>query len=325
MTDKDRYVDETLKKQIQDAYGASDEQLKARMDRIERTLTDDEFAGAEDRIMAKLMARIGAPERKEETVKTVTEVVAEAAEKITEEVTEETSGVYEVVAEVETETPIEIPENGGVLSESAEIVSEVEEETSAIVVAGEEKVVRFGRKKVILVAALAAAFIGTLAVTTIGENNYFFREDERRVETIFDSGKNISDVSSLEEAYVEIKNQLNNPIFALGHLPEDMKFESLTFDGNKAIIKLVYKENNIYFIQWLRDIEASIGLNSDRGKWGTIYNKWLETEIVYEGNKLSQGHIEAEAQFESEGMVGWIFGKMDINEFEEMLKNIYFY
>ena len=45
MTDKDRYVDETLKKQIQESYGASDEQLKARMDRIERTLTDDEIEG----------------------------------------------------------------------------------------------------------------------------------------------------------------------------------------------------------------------------------------------------------------------------------------
>ena len=85
MTDKDKYVDETLKKQIQESFGAIDEQLKARMDRIEKTLTDDEFAGAEERMMAKFMARLAAEEKKEEAkveeaeIETVTTIVAESA------------------------------------------------------------------------------------------------------------------------------------------------------------------------------------------------------------------------------------------------------
>jgi len=329
VTDKDRYVDETLKKQIQESYGASDEQLKARMDRIERTLTDDEFAGAEDRIMAKLMARIGAPEPKEEKVEVVTEIVAEAAVETTEEAAEKISEVEEIVVEVETkvetETPTEIPEIEEVLSEDAESVSEVEEETSATAVAGEEKVIRFGRKKVILVAALAAAFIGVLGVTAIGEKSYFFREDERRVETIFDSGKSIADVSSFEESYVAIQEFFGTRVFSMNYIPEKALFDELVFDGNKAVLKMDYEGNYLYLIQWKRSEESSLSINSDRKGNRVVENVWLGSTVSYSENVLGDGTIEVEAQIENNGMVAWIFGKVEREEFEKILKNIYLY
>lgn len=305
MTDKDRYVDETLKKQIQDAYGASDEQLEARMDRIEKTLTDDEFAGAEDRIMAKLMARIGAPEQKEETAEVETVKV-------------DTVKVVTVVSEVDeaaVDTDLKTDESS----------SEAAEETSATVVAEEEKVVRFGRKKVLLVAALVATFIGALAVTTIGENSYFFREDERREDVIFDSGKNISDVSSLEEAYQKIKKEFDRTIFALNHIPKDAELVSLILDAEKARIELKNNDNYLYFIQWKRNEEASINMGSDRHDEYIVRNEWLNKEIVYSRNKLEDNTYEYEAELEEDGMAMIIFGKSSKEEFEEILRNLYFY
>ena len=47
--------------------------------------------------------------------------------------------------------------------------------------------------------------------------------------------------------------------------------------------------------------------------------------IYYSENQLDDGQIEFEAKIEVEGLVSWLFGKMERNEFENMLKKIYFY
>lgn len=309
MTDKDKYVDETLKKQIQESFGATDKQLKARMDRIEKTLTDDEFAGAEERMMAKFMARLAAEEKKEEPkveetkVETVTAIVAEA------------------VPEVKDDSEVKERNTDKITSETD---AEVTDEISATV-AADKKVVRFSRKKVLLVAALAAAIAGALAVTTTGKKSYFFKEYNDETVVIFNSGKNIADVSSLEEAYEEIQELFGGDVFALYHLPENTEFVSLTFDGAKAKIELKQDGNYLYFLQWKSDVESSVNTNSDRDKKNSIYNSWLNMNIIYRENLLGDGTSEFEAQIECRGIVSYLFGKIDREEFEELLKTLYFY
>lgn len=314
MTDKDKYVDETLKKQIQESFGATDEQLKARMDRIEKTLTDDEFAGVEERMMAKFMARLATEEKKEEPeveeaeIETVTTVVAEIAPEAKDDSETKERNTDEITSETK---------------------SEVTDEISATV-AADKKVIRFSRKKVLLVAALAAAIAGALAVTGIGENSYFFREDEERVEVIFDSGKNISDVSSLEDAYEEIKEKFGEKIISLNHIPPNTDFESLRFEEKKAIIKLDIDESYLYFIQWKRNNESSINKGSsvediDIEQKYYIKNEWLNQKIYYGMNELEGGEVEYQTIAEIDGIVFYIFGKIEKEEFEKILKNIYFY
>ena len=309
MTDKDRYVDETLKKQIQESFGATDAQLKARMDRIEKTLTDDEFAGAEDRMMAKFMVRLAAEEKKE----TVNVEAEEAAEKV--ETESEVTPNVEVMEEIpETET---------------EVTPDAESEISATT-AAEEKVVRFGRKKVILVAALAAAFVGALAMTGIGENSYFFRKYDDEKVVVFNSGKNIADVSSSEDAYSEIKKQFNDKIISLNYMPAKGEFESLRFEHEKAIIKFNIEGTYIYFIQWKRNEEASINKGSSIEDIAIkqehfVKNEWLNQNIYYGANELENGEIEYQTITEIDGIAIYIFGKIDKVEFENILKNIYFY
>ena len=307
MTDKDRYVDETLKKQIQESFGATDAQLKACMDRIEKTLTDDEFAGAEDRMMAKFMARLAAEEKKEN----VNVEAEEAAEKV--------------------ETESEVTPNVEVAEETSEteVTPKVDEEVSATTVV-EEKVVRFGRKKVILVAALAAAFAGALAMTGIGENSYFFRKYDDEKVVVFNSGKNIADVSRIEAAYQKIKEEFGDDIISLNHIPAKASFESLRFENEKAIIKLDIKGTYMYFIQWKRNKEASINKGSSVEDIGIeqeyfVKNEWLNQNIYYGANELENGEIEYQTITEIDGIAIYIFGKVDKAEFENILKNLYFY
>lgn len=289
VTDKERREDEALKKCIQDAYGCSDEQLAKELEELENSLSESDFPGIESRLMSKVMKRI-----------------ADEVE-FDPEVSEELDEDLEL-----DEDEITVPESGPAL-EVVELSTD------------EPKVVRAGRKKVLLVAALAAAFVGVLGVTAIGGKSYFFRGDEKEKGIVFDSGKNISNVSKIEAAYEEIRQEIGDKVFALNYLPQNTKFIELVFDEDKAIIKLEYNENYIYFIQCKRDVEVSLNMDSDREKNCQVENPWLNIMIDYSENQLDSGDMEFEAKVEIDGVVAWVFGKMDRIEFEEILKNIYFY
>lgn len=199
---------------------------------------------------------------------------------------------------------------------AAELVNTVDET---------KKVVRIGKKKIFLVAALAAAFAGTVGVTAIGGKSYFFRKDEDAEEVIFDSGKNNAEVSSVEEAYKEIKNEIGDGIFKLGYLPEGVRLDSLSFDSGKAIVKLEYEEQYLYFIQWKRDEETSAAMKSNKENPLKVENEWLNQKICFYENIIDNDEYEYESQIETLNNVAWFFGIIEKSEFEKILKNIYFY
>ena len=289
VTDKERREDEALKKCIQDAYGCSDEQLAKELEELENSLSESDFPGIESRLMSKVMKRI-----------------ADEVE-FDPEMSEELDDDLELDEDEITE-----PESGPAL----EVVESSTDKT---------KVVRVGKKKVLLVAALAAAFVGVLGVTAIGGKSYFFRERQKEVGIVYNSGKNISDASNLESAYKEIELEIGNRIFALNYLPQGTKFIELIFDGDKANIKLEYNGNYLYFVQYKRDVEVSLNMDSDREKGGQVKNQWLNMEIDYDENQLDSGNIEFEAKVEVDGVVAWVFGKMEREEFEKIIENIFIY
>lgn len=287
MTDKERREDEALKKCIQDAYGCSDEQLAKELEELENSLSESDFPGIESRLMSKVMKRIA-----EEV-----EFDPDALEEMDEDPEPDEDDAFEPGPE------LEVVESG----------------------ADEPKVVRVGKKKVLLVAALAAAFVGVLGVTAIGGKSYFFREREKETGIVFNSGKNISDASSLEAAYKEIKLEIGDKIFALNYLPQGTKFIELIFDEDKATIKLEHNGNYIYFVQYKRDVEVSLNMDSDREIGGQVKNQWLNMQIDYDENQLDNGNIEFEAKIEADGAVAWVFGKMEREEFETIIKNVFIY
>lgn len=189
----------------------------------------------------------------------------------------------------------------------------------------ERKVVRFGRKKLLLAAVLAATFAGTLGVTAIGGKSYFFRVDEKKTGIIFDSGKNKSDIDSLGDAYEEIENKFGEKIFALNYLPADIEFVSLSFESYKATIKLKYQESYIYFVQWKSDEETSINTEIDLSNADYVENGWLNEKIYYHENDTEKMEKEYKAQIKKSNNCCWIFGKVDKDEFKKILENIYFY
>ena len=136
MTDKERQEDEKLKKCLQTAYGATDEQLLKELEEAEASLDASEFPGAEERMFRRFM-----------------EMEREEREK--ENLSEDAVQDNMTVPGMDTA-------GGGMGADGTD--------------KNKKKIRRLGKKKVFLVAALVAVFVGALGVTAVGEKNYFFRE-----------------------------------------------------------------------------------------------------------------------------------------------------
>lgn len=281
MTDKERQEDEKLKKCLQTAYGATDEQLLKELEEAEASLDASEFPGAEERMFRRFMEM----EREEREKENLSE-----------------DAVQDNMAVPGMDTA-----GGGMGADGTD--------------KNKKKIRRLGKKKVFLVAALVAVFVGALGVTAVGEKNYFFRGRSRDInDLVFNNDKNKTDISRLEEAYEEVSENLNITVLKLGYIPYDLRLENLVVSQDWAIFQFDYKGDKIYFIQGERNDSASSATKSDRQQDTEIVeNEWMNQEVVIKENQLDNGEVEYEAKFSYQGAYYLINGKMDKNEFVVVL------
>lgn len=274
MTDKERQEDEKLKKCLQTAYGATDEQLLKELEEAEASLDASEFPGAEERMFRRFM-----------------EMEREEREK--ENLSEDAAQDNMTVPGMDTA-------GGGMGADGTD--------------KNKKKIRRLGKKKVFLVAALVAVFVGALGVTAVGEKNYFFRGRSRDInDLVFNNDKNKIDVSKLEEAYKIAEDELNFDILKLRYIPSDLQLKELEISNNRVIFQFEYKGNQVYFVQSERDDSASVTAKSDRSiDMGNVNNKWINQEVEYE------------AQFDYEEARYLFSGKIPKEEFTKIIKNINF-
>ena len=286
MTDKERQEDEKLKKCLQTAYGATDEQLLKELEEAEASLDASEFPGAEERMFRRFM-----------------EMEREEREK---------ENLSEDVAQDNMTVPGMDAAGGGMGADGTD--------------KNKKKIRRLGKKKVFLVAALVAVFVGALGVTAVGEKNYFFRGRSRDInDLVFNNDKNKIDVSKLEEAYKIAEDELNFDILKLRYIPSDLQLKELEISNNRVIFQFEYKGNQVYFVQSERDDSASVAAKSDRSiDMGNVNNKWINQEIKLKGNKLENQEVEYEAQFDYEEARYLFSGKIPKEEFTKIIKNINF-
>lgn len=286
MTDKERQEDEKLKKCLQTAYGATDEQLLKKLEEAEASLDASEFPGAEERMFRRFM-----------------EMEREEREK--ENLSEDAAQDNMTVPGMDTA-------GGGMGADGTD--------------KNKKKIRRLGKKKVFLVAALVAVFVGALGVTAVGEKNYFFRGRSRDInDLVFNNDKNKIDVSKLEEAYKIAEDELNFDILKLRYIPSDLQLKELEISNNRVIFQFEYKGNQVYFVQSERDDSASVTAKSDRSiDMGNVNNKWINQEIKLKGNKLENQEVEYEAQFDYEEARYLFSGKIPKEEFTKIIKNINF-
>ena len=282
MTDKERQEDEKLKKCLQTAYGATDEQLLKELEEAEASLDASEFPGAEERMFRRFMEM----EREEREKENLSE-----------------DAVQDNMAVPGMDTA-----GGGMSADGTD--------------KNKKKIRRLGKKKVFLVAALVAVFVGALGVTAVGEKNYFFRG----YDLILDNDNNKMDMSELDRAYKKIEEESDVKLLKLGYIPSDLLLENLVISQDRVILQFSYRGNKVYFVQGCSINTTSLTAKSDRMfRTEIVKNEWMNQDVEIRENQLENGDIEYEAQFYYENAYYMLSGKMDKEDFISIIKNVNYF
>lgn len=221
--------------------------------------------------------------------KNADKALGKVSEKISEAATERVpeKAPEEALERVPEETSQTISEEnadkalGGVSEKISEVVSPKALEVATAKASGKGKVLRFGRRKRMLMVALVAAFVGMLGAKAVGGNSYFFQFNPKSAGVILDNGRNYLDVSNLDEAYELASQELNIKILRLGYIPKHMKFIELNINENKAVFVFSYEgDKRIHLSQVQRLKETSFNSSSDTDRKDiVVHNKWIDQDV----------------------------------------------
>lgn len=199
----------------------------------------------------------------------------------------------------------------------------------------EEKKVRYRRKPVKIYLALAAVIICVLAmgITSMGGPERIVRMmtqniGDRDVEKSSRSHK-IKTINNEDEenAYQEIKNIFNVDVVKLSSNLKGMKFDSMNVDEKNQVAEIyyTYKKKTIAYI-----INTPYRENS----WGVDFEDTVEEEYtkkvhgckinitIYKIDESKERGCSAEFQYNN--MDYLLTGTMSRQEFEKLLKNLFF-
>lgn len=192
---------------------------------------------------------------------------------------------------------------------------------SGVSISGGAAPKRFGKRKLAISAALAAALAVLLGITAIGGRSYFFRERKNELNvTIINNNQNRKNISQIEEAYQLIETELGIPVLRLDYVPSNLEFQTSVQKENSVTIQFRYNGNIIILYEGKEADNISVGIESDRSQGKTVYNKRLGQEIIYLGNELEDGSIEYETLLTVEENIYYFSGIMPEEEFVKIIK-----
>lgn len=199
-----------------------------------------------------------------------------------------------------------------------------------------KKVIRKKKKSKLVIGALAAVLIlvcGSV-MTSVGSKSYWKVLWERESGDENYNFINVEDMETKEsedideiEIYKEIAKVMGDYLVRMEYKPKDMVLTRYTIDGDQRRATLFYKYENeiIRYTMYMNSKDSSLGQKA--------VDKLLDEYIVMNGereisvkeyevkNKKEKRYI---AEFEDKGIQYQLKGVMEKEEFEKILKNLFF-
>lgn len=199
-----------------------------------------------------------------------------------------------------------------------------------------KKVVRKKKKSKLVIGALAAVLIlvcGSV-MTSVGSKSYWktLWNDSNGDEQ--NNGIDVENMESIETedidesaVYKEIAKVMGNYLVRLEYKPKGMLLKRYTVDGDQRRVTFFYKYENeiIRYAMYMNSKDSSLGQKA--------VDKLLDEYIVMNGeNEISVKEYEVKdqkekryiAEFEDKGIQYQLNGVMEKEEFEKILKNLFF-
>lgn len=199
-----------------------------------------------------------------------------------------------------------------------------------------KKVVRKKKKSKLVIGALAAVLIlvcGSV-MTSVGSKSYWktlwndSNGDEQNNDIDVENMESIETEDIDESAvYKEIAKVMGNYLVRLEYKPKGMLLKRYTVDGDQRRVTFFYKYENeiIRYAMYMNSKDSSLGQKA--------VDKLLDEYIVMNGeNEISVKEYEVKdqkekryiAEFEDKGIQYQLKGVMEKEEFEKILKNLFF-
>ena len=199
-----------------------------------------------------------------------------------------------------------------------------------------KKVIRKKKKSKLVIGALAAVLIlvcGSV-MTSVGSKSYWktLWNDSNGDEQ--NNGIDVENLESIETedidesaVYKEIAKVMGNYLVRLEYKPKGMMLKRYTVDGDQRRATLFYKYENeiIRYTMYMNSKDSSLGQKA--------IDKLLDEYIVMNGEKeinVKEYEIKDQkgkryiAEFEDKGIQYQLKGVMEKEEFEKILKNLFF-
>ena len=199
-----------------------------------------------------------------------------------------------------------------------------------------KKVIRKKKKSKLVIGALAAVLIlvcGSV-MTSVGSKSYWktLWNDSNGDEQ--NNGIDVENMESIETedidesaVYKEIAKVMGNYLVRLEYKPKGMMLKRYTVDGDQRRATLFYKYENeiIRYTMYMNSKDSSLGQKA--------IDKLLDEYIVMNGEKeinVKEYEIKGQkgkryiAEFEDKGIQYQLKGVMEKEEFEKILKNLFF-
>lgn len=252
----------------------------------------------------------------------VSEKISEAAtERIPEKATE--AALHTTSEENSDKALVEVSEK---ISEAVtERISEKATEATLQTALGKGKVLRFGRRKRMLMVALIAAFVGMLGAKAVGEDSYFFHSREKNLGVIMNNGRNYTNVSDLDEAYKLAGQELQIRILKMSYCPDKMEFIELNINENKAVFVFKYGKEKVHVFQMQRSKETSFNSSSDTDRKDiVVHNKWINQDAYIQRDAIDSQNGYSAVMIMGDGVYR-ITGAIPEAEMKKIVENLNFY
>ena len=199
-----------------------------------------------------------------------------------------------------------------------------------------KKVVRKKKKSKLVIGALAAVLILVCGcvMTSVGSKSYWktlwndSNGDEQN-NGIDEENMESIETEDIDESavYKEIAKVMGNYLVRLEYKPKGMLLKRYTVDGDQRRVTFFYKYENeiIRYAMYMNSKDSSLGQKA--------VDKLLDEYIVMNGeNEISVKEYEVKdqkekryiAEFEDKGIQYQLKGVMEKEEFEKILKNLFF-
>lgn len=183
--------------------------------------------------------------------------------------------------------------------------------------------------KILVAAVLLGAMVLSSGMWGMARRTKNYREHSKpdlgNVVVFNNSSDNkISDGLELENAYKQIEEELNMQVMQLSYLPEEFSFYKLQMNKRVGRIELKNNDDFLFFYQGINNNTSSLSYGSDMEEYQSVYNPFLDQEILIYQKALENGNTEFSIRLINDNQYYILQGAIDEEQFVQIVCDIKF-